>query len=123
MQIPDYEGKIEKESILHLNWGPVLKTGAHGRKGGRRHIRIQFSSVQSLRPVRLSATPWTAARQASLCITNSWGLLKFMSIKSAMPSKHLILCRPLLLLPSIFPCIRVFSSESVLCIRWPKYWN
>ena len=68
-------------------------------------------------------TPWTAARQASLSITNSQSLLKFMSIESVMPSNHLILCRPLLLLPSILPSIRIFSSESVLCIRWPKYWS
>ena len=70
-----------------------------------------------------SATPWTAAHQASLSITNSWNLLKLMSIESVMPSNHLILCRPLLLLPSIFPSIRVFSNESVLHIRWPKYWS
>ena len=82
-----------------------------------------FSSVQSLSHVRLFATPWTAARQASLSITNSRSLLKFMSITSVMPSNHLILCCFLLLLPSIFPSIRVFSSESVLCIRWPKYWS
>ena len=82
-----------------------------------------FSSVQSLSHVRLFATPWTAARQASLSITNSRSLLKLMSIKSVMPSSHLILCRPLLLPPSIFPSIRVFSNESVLCIRWPKYWS
>ena len=67
-------------------------------------------------------TPWTAARQASLSITNSWSLLKLMSIESMIPYNHLILCRPLLLPPSIFPSIRVFSNESVLCIRWPKYW-
>src|SRR5574338_710861 len=70
-----------------------------------------------------SVTPWTAARQASLSITNSQSLLKLMSIESVMPSNHLILCRPLLLPPSIFPSIRVFSSESVLRIRWPKYWS
>ena len=70
-----------------------------------------------------SATPWTAAHQASLCITNSQSLLKLMSIKSVMPSSHLILCRPLLLLPLIFPSIRVFPNESVLHIRWPQYWN
>ena len=80
-------------------------------------------SVQSLRCVRLFATPWTAARQASLSITNSRNLLKLMSIESVMPSNHLILCRPLLLLPSIFPSIRVFSSESVLHTRWPKDWS
>ena len=68
-------------------------------------------------------TPWTAARRASLSITNSWSLLKFMSIELVMPSDHLILCRPLLLLPSIFPSIRVFSKESALHIRWPKYWS
>ena len=67
--------------------------------------------------------PWIAAHKASLSITNSWSLLKLMSIESVMPSNHFILCRPLLLLPSIFPSIRVFSSESALCIRWPKYWN
>ena len=70
-----------------------------------------------------SVTPWTAAHQASLSITNSWSLLKLMSIKSVIPSNHLILCCPLLLLPSIFPSIRVFSNESVLHIRWPKYWS
>ena len=72
---------------------------------------------------RLFVTPWTAAHQASLSITNSQSLLKLMSIESLMPSNHLILCRPLLLLPSIFPSIRVFSNESALCIRWPKYWS
>ena len=82
-----------------------------------------LSSVQLLRHVRLFAPPWTAAHQASLSITNSRSLLKLMSIESVMPSNHLILCRPLLLLTSIFPSIRVFSNESVLCIRWPKYWS
>ena len=81
------------------------------------------SSVQSLSCVWLFVTPWTAARQASLCITNSWSLLKLMSIVLVMPSNHLILCCPLLLLPSIFPSIRVFSNELVLRIRWPNYWN
>ena len=82
-----------------------------------------ISSVQLLSRVRLFATPWTAARQASLSITNSWSPPKPMSIESMMPSNNLILCRPLLLLPSIFPSIRVFSSESALRIRWPKYWS
>ena len=82
-----------------------------------------FSSVQSLSQVQLFATPWTTARQASLSITNSQTLLKLMSIESVMPSNHLILCRPLLLLPSIFPSNRVFSNQSALCIRWPKYWS
>ena len=80
------------------------------------------SSVQSLNRIRLFATPWTAAHQASLSITNSRNLLKLMSIESVMPSNHLILCCPFLLLPSIFPSIRSFSSESV-GIRWPKYWS
>ena len=100
-------------------------------KGNWKHISSknlvknghQFSSVQLLSCVQLFATPWTAARQASLSITNSWSLLKLMSITLVMPSNQLILCRPLLLLPSIFPSIRVFSNESVLCIRWPKYWS
>ena len=80
-------------------------------------------NVQSLSHVHLFATPWTAAHQASPSINNSWSLLKLMSIKSVMPSSHLILCHALLLPPSIFPSIRVFSNESVLCIRWPKYWS
>ena len=84
---------------------------------------ITSSSVQSLSHIRLSATPWTVAHQAFLSITNSQSLLKFMSIQLVMPSNQLILCRPLLLLPSIFPSIRVFSNESVLHIRWPKYWS
>ena len=83
----------------------------------------QFSSVQSLSRVRLFATPWTAACQASLSITNSQSPPKPMSIESVMPSNHLILCLPLLLLPSIFPCIRVFSNKSALCMRCPKYWS
>ena len=82
-----------------------------------------FSSVQSLSHVRLFAAPWTAAHQASLLITNSRSPPKPMSIESVMPSNHLILCCPLLLLPSIFPSIRVFSNEPALCIRWPKYWS
>ena len=87
------------------------------------HYFPQLSSVQSLSRVRLFVTPWTAARQASLSITNSRSLPKLMSIESVMPSNHLILCCPLLLLPSIFPSIMVFSSESVLHIRWPKDWS
>ena len=82
-----------------------------------------ISSVQSLSCVRLFATPWTAAHQASLSITNFQSLPKLMYIESVMPSNHLILCRPLLLLPSVFPSIRVFSNESALCIKWPKYWS
>ena len=90
--------------------------------GSRRTRYFLFSSVQSLSRVRLFATPWTAARQPSLSITNSQSLLKLMSFESVMPSNHLILCCPLLL-PSVFPSIRVFSSESVLHIGWPNYWN
>ena len=98
---------ITREAFLEIRWSWLL----------------QFSSVHSLSHVRIFATPWTVARQASLSITNSWSLLKLMSIESMMPSNHLILCCPLLLLPSIFPSIRVFSNESVLCIRWQKYWS
>ena len=83
----------------------------------------QFSSVQSLSRVRLFRTPWTSARQASLSITNSQSLLKLMSIELVMPYSHLILCCPLLLLPSIPPSNRVFSNESTLRMRWPKYWS
>ena len=86
-------------------------------------FKSQFSSVQLLSSVQLFATPRTAAHQASLSITNTRSLLKLMFIESVMPSNHLILCHPLLLLPSILPSIRVFSNESVLRIRWPKYWN
>ena len=82
---------------------------------------VQFSLVSQR--VRLFATPWTAARQISLSITNSQSLLKLKSIASVMPSNHLILCHPLLLRPSIFPSIRIFSNESALCISWPKYWS
>ena len=84
---------------------------------------LQFSSVQSFRRVQLFATSWTPACQASLSITNSWSLPKLMSIESVTPSNHLILCHPLLLLPSIFPSIKIFSNESALRIRWPKYWS
>ena len=86
-------------------------------------LPIQFSSVHSLSHIRLFATPWIAARQASLSITNPWSLPKLMSIKSVIPSSHLILCRPLLLLPPILPSIRVFSNESTRRMRWPKYWS
>ena len=81
------------------------------------------SSVQSLSRIQFFATPWIAAHQASLSINNSWSLLKLMSIESVLPSSHLILCHPLLLLPPIPPSIRVFSNESTLCMRWPKYWS
>ena len=92
------------------------------RQAGRKRRQV-LSSVQLLSRVQLFVTPWTAARQASLSITNSRSLLKLMFITLVMPSNHLVLCPPLFLLPSIFPSIRVFSNESVLHIRWPKYWS
>ena len=90
---------------------------------GKRQMDSKFSSVQSLSRVQLFATPWITARQASLSITNSRSSLRLTSIESVMPSSHLILCRPLLLLPPIPPSIRVFSNESTLRLRWPKYWS
>ena len=104
---------------LGLDWTSVPQ------KWNNKYVPLlsHFSSIQSLSGVQLFETSWTAACQASLSITNSQNLLKLMSIKSVMPSSHLILCHPLCLLPSIFPSIRVFSNESVLCIRWPKYWS
>ena len=84
---------------------------------------LKLSSIQLLSRVQLFATPWTAAPQAALSTTNSWSLPKLIFMESVMPSNHLILCRPLLLLPSIFPSIRVFSNKSVLHIRWPNYWS
>ena len=101
----------QSSSVL---WGPFLDSDSKS---------IRFSSVQLFSCVQHFTTPWTTACQASLSITNSQSLLKLMSIELVMPSNHLILCRPLLFPPSIFPSIRVFSKESVLCIRWPKYWN
>ena len=94
----------------------LIKTFSHA-------VRLYFSSVHLLSCVWLFATPWTAARQASLSITNSWSPPKPMTIELVVPSNHLILCPPLLLLPSIFPSIRVFSNESALRIRWPEYWS
>ena len=105
----------------------VFSVGQPFASGGQsiffKDLKNIFSSVHSLSCVRLFVTPWTAAHQASLSNTNSQSLLKLMSIESVMPSNHLILCRPLLLLPSIFPSIRIFSNESALCIMWPKFWN
>ena len=98
-------------------------TGWHKLKHHLQKQHFPISSVQLLSRVRLFATPWNAACQASLSITNSQSLLKLMSVNLVLPSNHLILCHPLLLLPSILPNIRVFSNESVLCIRWPKYWS
>ena len=109
----------------HLQWhrrdyGTMIMESRETRHYLALHV---LTSVQSLSRVWLFVTPWTAARLASLSITNSQSLLKLMSIELVMPSNHLILCRPLLLLSSIFPNIRVFSNESVLHIRWPKYWS
>ena len=102
--------------FLACRWSPSFCILIHMIERGK----SQFSSVTH---VWLFATPWAAVCQASLSITNSLSLLNLMSIESVMPSNHLMLCHPLLLLPSIFPSIRVFSNESVLCIRWPKYWS
>ena len=107
---------------LSIEWLSTWNMASETEKRSLRFYFI-FSSVQLLSCVRLFATPWTAAHQASLSITNSWSLPKPMSIESVMPSNHLILCHPLFLLPSIFPSIRVFSNESALRIRWPKYWS
>ena len=111
----------ENKNTLVPNITVKADAGIKGYDGGAKDGGQ--SSVQSLSRVQLFVTPWTAARQASLSITNSWNLLKLMSIESVMPSNHLILCHPLLLLPSIFPTIRIFSNESVLRIRWQKYWS
>ena len=100
-------------------WAWSVATGTEGLN----FLFFFSSSVQSLSQVQLFATPWTAALQASLSCTKSQSLLTLMSIESVMPSNHFVLCRPLPLLPSIFPSIRVFSNESALCIRWPKLWS
>ena len=104
-------------------WGISLPATPYSHLVSSRSVDFKASSVQSLSCVWCFVTPWAAAHQASLSITNSQSLLKLMSIELLMPSNHPISCRPLLLLPSIFPSIKVFSSESVLCIRWPKYWS
>ena len=106
--------KMTDENVVHQ------VTGSSQSNLG---IQLDFSSVQLLSCVRLFVTPWIAALQASLYITNSQSSLRLMSIESVMPSRHLILCDPFLLLPPIPPSIRVFSNESTLCMRWPKYWN
>ena len=100
--------------IYYVPWDKQLQVILH---------RITIISVQLLSHVPLFVTPWTAAHQASLSITSSWSILKLMSRESVMSSSHLILCHPLLHLPQIFPSIRIFSSESILCIRWPEYWS
>ena len=132
------EDPLEKEMAIHssiLAWkipwteesGGLqflgLQRVRHNWATNTRLDSVQFSSVQSLSCVQLFATPWTPACQASLSITNSWSLPKLMPIESVMLFNHLILCHPLLLLPSIFPSMRVFSNESALGMRWPKYWT
>ena len=114
---------LEGRGYLIQMLRPNIRSSFCKKRTGTKGLSHQFSSVQSLSHVRLFATPWTAAGQASLSITNSRSLLKLMSITSVMPSNHLVLCHPLLLPPSIFPSIRVFSRESVLHIRWPKNWS
>jgi len=105
--------------FLSFRWRPFLQQKSQTLQTQKGILGL----VQLLSCVPLFGTPWTAAHQASLSFTNSWSLLKLMSIELVMPSNHLILCCPLLFLPSVFPSIRVFSSESVLHIRWPKYWS
>ena len=116
---------LKKTYILERRCVCVYISIPWGRKesGTTERLTLQFSSVQSLNHVCLFATPWTAARQASLSITNPQSLLKLMSFELVMPSNHLILCHPLHLPPSIVSSIRIFSNESVLRIRWPKYWG
>ena len=119
----DWEFGISSCKLLYVEW--INKKVLLYSSGNYSQYPVQFSSVQPQGHVQLFATPWTAARQASLSITNCWSLPKFMSIESVMPSNHLILCRPLLLLPLIFPSTResIFSNESALHIRWPQYWS
>ena len=112
-----------EQRLRKSTWNWVSNRSAASHKKKKKTFSTATLSVQLLSCVRLFGIPWTAAHQASLSITSSRRLLKFMSIESIMPSNHLMLYHPLLLLPSIFPSIRVFSSESVLCIRWPKYWS
>ena len=114
-----------RKALLKARWrgaSLLMHSSLIGCWWGNKEVS-EFSSVQSLSRVRLLVTPWTAARQASLSITDSWSLLKCMSIESVMPSNHLIFCHPLLLLPPTPPSIRVFSNESALLMRWPKYWS
>ena len=130
-KIPNSQSKLKREKQSWRYQNPWIQTTLQSYNDqnsmllaqNHKYTSVQFSSVQSLSHVRLFVTPWTASRQASLSITNSQSLLKLMSIESVMPSNHLILCRPLLLLPSIFPSIRVFTNDSALHIRWPKYWS
>ena len=121
-------GTISSQHTLNYKAISNKSSGPLCNRTGNRHMKrcsasLIISSVQSLSRVRLFATPWTAARQASMFISNSQGLLTLMFIKSVMPANHLILCHPLLLPTSIFPNIRVLSNESALRIRWPEYWS
>ena len=118
----DGRGVWERMDMCMYGWVPSLFTWNY-RTLFLVGYSVQFSSVQLLSRVQFFVTPWIAAHQASLSITNSQSSLKLMSIESVMPSNHLILCCPLLLLPPIPPTIRVFSNESTLCMRWPKYWS
>ena len=123
---PNFKRKFLKSDLarwIRLPMHPFNNRDQQRRSMNNKHTYFQFSSVQLLSRVRLFATLWIAARQASLPITNSQSSPKLMSIKSVMPSSHLILCRPLLLLPPIAPSITIFSSESTFRIRWPKYWS
>ena len=113
--------KERNGSVLGVDSVPLDYTAIKTLYQG--NLKTEQVVVQSLGRVQLFVTPWTAARQSSLSLTISWSLLKLMSIESVMPSNHLILCHPLVHLPSVFPIIRVFSSESVLHIRWPEYWS
>ena len=123
--------KKTQRNLVPADRGPAIRrqtglslAGSHRISAGlKTSSGCQFNSIQSLSHVRLFVTPWAAACQASLSFINSQSLLKLMSIKLVMPSNHLVLCHPLLFLPSIFPSIKVFSNESVLRIRWPKYWS
>ena len=114
--------RLPKQGVRTRSLGRLRSHMPQGLKAKTKNRSNAVPSVPSLSRVRLFATPWTTARQASLSITNSRSLLKLMSIEPVMPYNHLILCHPLLL-PSIFPSIRVFSNESALRIRWPKYWS
>ena len=120
-----YISQLSSANIMFFSTPNSLPGGYRGwwLQCRQHSVFTGISSVQLLSCVQLFATPWTAARQAPLSITNSWSPPKPMSVKPVMPSNHLIFCHPLLLLPSIFPSIRVFSNESALCIRWPKYWS
>ena len=124
--VPESKDNVTKKDLVHI----YIRAETGKRKGmiwtqvsSRSLVSDQIRSYQSLSCVRLFATPWIAAPQVSLSITNSQSSLRLTSIESLMPSSHLILCHPLLLLPPIPPSIRVFSNESTLLIRWPKYWS